>query len=242
MRTILLTNDDGIAAPGLAALFRTCGELGRCIVVAPAAASSGSSHTCTTHDPIRVTRETDDWYAVAGTPVDCARVGLTHVAPNADILISGINNGGNLGADLYISGTAAAAREAALLGYRGIALSQYVRPDLNVDWEATSRRAQTVLQQLLDMQESAVEHFWNVNFPHISPTDPEPATRFCGLDPGPLRVEFTVERQQSDRSLIATFSGDYHSRERQPGRDVDVCFGGEIAVTKVPLDFAKRDE
>ncbi len=233
---LLLTNDDGMQAPGLAALFSVCQEFGSCVVVAPRTPQSGVGHACTTHRPIDVKHHTENWYSVDGTPVDCARVALTHVAPDADIVIAGINSGGNLGADTYVSGTVAAAREAALLARPSIALSQYLRPDLTIDWERSAELTARVLRLLL-ARERREGTFWNVNLPHVGGDAPKPELRFCAVDTQPLSVRFAIEPQSGERHFVATYSGDYHNRPRDPGRDVEVCFGGDIAVSSLPLDL-----
>ena len=90
---ILLTNDDGIQAPGLEVLERELGHLGRVVVAAPESALSGCSHQVNTQRPIRVRKLSEDRYATDGTPADCVRLGLTHLAPGAKWVIAGINDG-----------------------------------------------------------------------------------------------------------------------------------------------------
>src|SRR5262245_36371129 len=102
---LLLTNDDGIDAPGLGALLAAAAGVGEPVVVAPLDAHSGCSHRVTTHGPIRVERRGPGRFAVAGTPADCVRVGLHDLAPDAGWVLAGINAGGNLGADVWHSGT-----------------------------------------------------------------------------------------------------------------------------------------
>lgn len=227
---ILLTNDDGIDAPGLAALLGACEELGACRIIAPNGPRSGISHALTVHRPIRVERRDEERWALDGTPADCARLGLTHIATETEWVIAGINHGGNLGADFYPSGTVAAAREAAFLGCRAIAISQYVRRDAALDWKGAMGRAKKVLALLLERPLPA-GHYWNVNLPHPDDDDADAEVVFCELDPSPLDVIF---HETEDGFLYA---GSYFSRPRVPGRDVDVCFGGKIAVSLLPLDI-----
>src|SRR4051794_34816796 len=112
---LMLTNDDGIEAPGLSALEAAAEGVGeRRIVVAPAGPQSGCGHAVTTHRPIRVDRRGESAFAVEGTPADCVRLAIHHLDPGVDWVLSGINSGGNLGADVYHSGTVAAVREAVL--------------------------------------------------------------------------------------------------------------------------------
>ncbi len=136
---LLLTNDDGIDAPGLRALEEAARHLGEAVVVAPEEVQSGCSHQVTTHGPIRVREVSPGRYALDGTPADCVRIGLQHVVPDAAWVLSGINMGGNLGADVYHSGTVAAAREAVLHGWPAVALSHYRRRDVPIDWDRAIR-------------------------------------------------------------------------------------------------------
>ena len=224
----LITNDDGIDAEGLAALIAAATGLGAGVVVAPAGPQSGVSHTVTTGTAVRVTTHGDGRFAVHGTPADCVRVGLHHLVPSATYVLSGINHGGNLGADVYYSGTVAAVREAVLHGWPGIALSHYKRKHLDYDWPRASRCVALVLRELLE-KPPGPGAFWNVNLPHLWPTDPDPEIVYCPLDPHPLPLSYRHEEAG------AYYDGDYHGRRRTPGADVDVCFGGRIAATLIRL-------
>ncbi len=118
---LLLTNDDGIDADGLRTFLAASTGLGEPVVVAPAGPQSGVSHAVTTDSIVRVETR-GRGFAVHGTPADCVRIGLHWLCPDAGLVLSGINHGGNLGADVYYSGTVAAVREAVLHGWSGIAL------------------------------------------------------------------------------------------------------------------------
>ena len=126
MTRILLTNDDGWDAPGIAALEAVLSEFGEVVVVAPANPQSGISHQMTFEVPMALTQHSANHWHLSGTPADCARVGLSQLGLEFDWVFSGINNGGNLGIDFFISGTVAAAREATFFGARAIAISQHV--------------------------------------------------------------------------------------------------------------------
>src|SRR5437867_3207186 len=130
----LLTNDDGIEAPGLEALCLAAG-FGAPVVVAPVEALSGCGHRVTTHQPLRIIPHQPGRYAVDGTPADCIRVALHRLMPEATWILSGINAGGNLGADVWHSGTVAAVREAGLHGRKGIAISHYRKKGPPIDWQ-----------------------------------------------------------------------------------------------------------
>ncbi len=226
---IVVTNDDGIDAPGLDALVQCARNMGEVIIVAPRHAQSGIAHRVTTRDPIRINRLDQNRYSIVGTPADCTRIALRVIAPDASWLISGINAGANLGSDVYNSGTVAAAREAAILGYRAIALSQYIAKDQQVNWAITGHHAQMVLTMLFG-RELKSGYFWNVNLPHPLHIDSEIAYQFCGLDTHPHKYVY----RQTGAELF--YEGTIHERPRDPGKDVAVCFDeGKIAITRIAV-------
>jgi 5'-nucleotidase len=137
-RVLLLTNDDGIDAPGLAALAEAMRGLGVRKTVAPFGPYSGCAHSVSTHKPLTITRRDDDRHAVEGTPGDCVRLALHHLVPELSWVISGINAGGNLGTDVFHSGTVAAVREGVIHGRPGIAVSHYIARGRESDWARAS--------------------------------------------------------------------------------------------------------
>ncbi len=222
---IVITNDDGIDAPGLETLYQCVRHLGEIVIVAPQQAQSGVAHRVTTHDPIHFDRLGPNRLSISGTPADCARIALKQFAPDAGWLVSGINPGANLGSDVYNSGTVAAAREAAILGCRAMAVSQYIARDQQIDWAITGYHARPVLNMLCG-RELPRGYFWNVNLPHPIRMDSELAYEFCGLDTHPHHY---VYHQKGDR---LTYKGTIHERPRDSGKDVAVCFDeGKIAIT-----------
>ena len=223
----LLTNDDGIDAPGLATLLSVAQSWGATTIVAPLEEQSGVAHRVTDKHPITVQTRDAGRFAVDGTPADCARLGLLHLAPGTQWLLSGINAGGNLGSDIYMSGTVAAAREAALLGTPAVALSQYRRRlDRPLDWNRAAVWVMRVLEYVFD-QTLAPGEFWNVNLP--DPDDPavEPELVDCSVDPGHHAVAY----EQTPTGW--SYRGKYRERHRRPGCDVDVCFSGNIAISRI---------
>ncbi len=228
MRRLILTNDDGFDAPGLAALESATSGLGEATIVAPSGPQSGCGHAVTTGRPFASRTLPSGGFAVEGTPADCVRLALHHLVERADWVLSGINAGGNLGADVFHSGTVAAVREAVLHGVPGIAISHYIARGRPIDWGMAAIRAANVLKLLLDRPWTPGT-FWNVNLPHPEPGGPEPRIVDCPLDPSPLPLKYKLEGNQ------AHYSGDYQGRARRPGSDVDVCFGGNIAITLLTL-------
>jgi 5'-nucleotidase len=229
---IILTNDDGIDAPGLAALGNVCSAWGDIVVVAPAKCHSSMSHRVTTTEIISVTEDSGGRFRVDGTPADCTRLAVKCLVPDAAWVISGINRGGNLGADTYMSGTVAAAREAALMGLPAVAISHYVAKGRAVNWPAAERRAARAIAHAMEHPPRAGQ-FWNINLPHPDDDEAECELSLCPLDYGPLSVKF--EHTESGYR----YCGQYHERPAVPGHDVAECFGGKIAATLIPVQFAE---
>lgn len=226
---VLVTNDDGIDAAGITALAEAAKAIGNPVIVAPVAPQSGVSHRVTWHEGVRIEPRGEQRFAIHGTPADCTRLGLLHLVPDAKWVLSGINHGANLGADVYYSGTVAAVREAVLHGWPGIAVSHYFKAELPFDWPRATRLVIPILQELTS-REAKPGYFYNVNLPHLTPDDPDPEIVECPLDPEPLPLNYQHEEESG-----LYYAGDYRLRPRTPGADVDVCFGGRIAITTVKL-------
>ncbi|RMG36855.1 MAG: 5'/3'-nucleotidase SurE [Planctomycetota bacterium] len=223
---ILVTNDDGVDAPGLQCLARQASHFGRVTVVAPREVFSGCGHMVTTRRPLQVVRRTDSVFVVDGSPADCVRLAKTELLEAIDLVLAGVNDGANLGIDIHMSGTVAAVREAALYGIPGIAFSQYRRGPQQQDWSVSAAAAQHLLSDLLNRPLEAGE-FWNVNFPAWNGQPERFHWKLCRPDEHPLPV-----RYERDGGRFV-YAGDYHARPYAPGTDVDVCFGGLIAVSRL---------
>ena len=239
-RPIVLSNDDGVQAPGLATLSELLAPMGDCLIVAPSGPQSGVGHAVTTKRPMALDQLGPKRFGLDGTPADCVRVALGARAAFArdalgeaarapDLwLVAGINHGANLGMDVYISGTAAAAREAAILGFPAIAISQYVGKHRTPDWQATAERAVEVLE-LLFQRPPRAGTFWNVNLPHPADESTRHELVFCPLDPSPHA--FRYENRNGELHWIS----DFHSRPRLREHDIDICMGGQIAISELPI-------
>ncbi len=222
---IVLTNDDGYGEPGLTTLTRIAQQMGKVVVVAPRTAQSGIGHQVTMKDPLKVEpQDRADHFAVHGTPADCTRLALKQILPEADWVLAGINPGANLGSDIYQSGTVAAVREAAILGVKAIAVSQYIGQDWTLDWDAAARHLPPILKMVMK-QPHAPGRFWNINLPSPLSADEPVAHRFCPLDTHPHKYRY---RKDGD---LYHYEGVIHDRPRAPESDVAVCFGGEISIT-----------
>lgn len=224
--TIILTNDDGIDAPGIQALRKAVEE--QTIIVAPNRQCSGCGHQVTTHRGMRLEKKSATEYALDGTPADCTRLAINQLAKDTKLVLSGINSGGNLGIDVYTSGTVAGVREAAIYGVPGIAISHWIKNPLIIDWDLAALRTSRVIKDLLS-RPLPPGSFWNVNLPHLEPEQPEPKIILCESSIDPLPVDF---RPEGDEYY---YQGEYAKRDRTPGTDVDICFRGDIAVTLLRL-------
>ncbi|RMF24510.1 MAG: 5'/3'-nucleotidase SurE [Cyanobacteria bacterium J083] len=223
---IILTNDDGIDAPGIAALKEAVAT--DTTIIAPQAHLSGCGHQVTTQQAIAIEKRSQHTYAIDGTPADCVRIGLSQLSPETEWVISGINAGGNLGTDAYISGTVAAAREAAILGRKAIAISHWINKPMVIDWQLAINLSKIVLNELQSLSLPSGK-FWNVNLPHLSPDSPLPEIVFCQPSTDPLPLDYRLEGN------CYYYQGVYNKRDRTPGTDVDVCFSGKIAVTLLQI-------
>jgi 5'-nucleotidase len=227
----LITNDDGVDAPGIAALAEVASNLGQYTVVAPTQGVSSCSHHVTTHRDLEVTQLRANWYSVDGFPADCVRIAMSALALEFDVVLSGINEGGNLGIDLLMSGTASAAREAVIRGLPGIAISQYKARRGDADWTRAALWAKFVLEEALSRPLPA-NNFWNINLPDppAQSSGPRgcPEIADCSYDTLPLPVGYRLEGGKW------RYTSQYQSRQKTSGKDVERCFSGAITLTAVP--------
>ncbi len=236
----LITNDDGFDAPGLAALHAALCRIGHVDVVAPAVCHSSKGHAVNTRDGLRVEKKSvepfGEIHIAHASPADCVRLGLRGLdLPKPDFVIAGINPGANLGVDLFYSGTAAAAREAAIMGVPSLAVSRYVRPPVGINWEQLAIHVNRIVGVLIsDDYRLPVGQFWNVNFP-ATPDDQHP-DGFSVAPMGTLShaVDFKPT-QAGDNTTVLKYSADYRGRATTGDCDVSHVLEGRITVTPVDL-------
>jgi 5'/3'-nucleotidase len=238
---ILVTNDDGIEAPGLKLLARVAHDLSRDVwVVAPEQEQSGASHSLTLQRPLRVRRLGRQRFAVDGTPTDCVLLAINAVLKDQrppDLVLSGINGGGNMGEDVTYSGTVAAAMEASLLGMKAIALSQHIGEDRKIDWSTAAAWAPKVIRRLAALPWPR-DSFYNVNFPQLKPAAVKgiaPAAQ-GGRKIGDHLLE-RLDPRGRPYYWIGPQRDETHTR---PGSDVRAVAEGYVAVTPVFLDLTNR--
>ncbi|MEO6582373.1 MAG: 5'/3'-nucleotidase SurE [Sphingomicrobium sp.] len=242
---ILLTNDDGINARGLALLETIARRLADDIwVIAPSEEQSGAGHSLTLTEPVRLRHHGEQRFSVTGTPTDAVMLALAHVMKDSppDVILSGINRGANLGEDVTYSGTVSAAMEGALAGVRSIALSQaYSREGMGdtVPFAAAEEWAERVLAPLL-VFETPPGALINVNFPS-GPADDVKGIRVCrqGIrDYGRLRIV-----QRTDPRGYDYYWFGLGPMVETPGHltDLEAVADGFVSVTPLHLDLTHDD-
>ena len=242
---ILVTNDDGIAAPGLKVLETIARTLSDDIwIVAPAEEQSGAGHSLTLSEPIRLRALDERRFAVRGTPTDCVMLALGHVMKDhrPDLILSGVNRGGNLAEDVTYSGTVSAAMEGALAGIPSIALSQcYAKEGMGdtVPFAAAEAWAERVLRPLVDTP-MAPRTLVNVNFPALPPADVKGVrvVRQGLRDYGRLKIV-----QRTDPRGYHYYWFGLGPMIHTPGHatDLEAIADGYVAVTPLHLDLTHEE-
>jgi len=222
----LLTNDDGIGSPGLAALETEIAPLGELWVVAPERERSAVSQAISIHRPLRLHPISERRYAVDGTPVDCVYVALHHLLPRVPtVVVSGVNRGANLGTDVIYSGTVAAAREAVLRGIHGVAVSLLA----GSDFRAAAAGARELVVRLA--RTSAAPVLLNVNVP-----DGEPKGARVTLL-GKRHYQDEVDARTDPRGRPYFWIGGPGTRiDHIDGSDAEAVHAGFVSVTPLALD------
>jgi 5'-nucleotidase len=231
---ILIANDDGYLAPGLAALVKAMEGLGEIDVIAPEQNSSGTSNALSLHRPLSVYRGTNGFGYVNGTPSDCVHVALTGLLPERpDLVLSGINNGANMGDDTLYSGTVAAAMEGFLFGVPAIAFSQVDKGWTHLD--AAAAVARSVVEAVLASRRDARPFLLNVNIPNRADALalPRLVTRL-----GRRHASEAVIRQQSPRGEPIYWIGPAgDAREAGEGTDFHATANDRVSITPLQVDL-----
>ncbi|AZF04800.1 5'/3'-nucleotidase SurE [Pseudomonas sp. R5-89-07] len=235
---ILLTNDDGIDAPGLKVLERIASQMAREVwVVAPLLDQSGTSQSLSLHNPLRLSFHGARRFAVSGTPGDCVAMALGHLLNHdrPDLILSGVNRGANLGVETVFSGTVGAAMMGLLFGIPSIALSQSFTDRCAVPWENALNKAPQVIAQLMEL-EWPKDVCLNINFPS------------CALDTVlPLKLTrqgsgrlsgISVRTENDPRGFqYHWLSLDRHTHDDAAGTETAELLAGHITAT--PLQFER---
>ncbi len=231
---ILIANDDGYLAPGLAALVQACQGLGEIEVIAPEQNASATSNALTLSRPLSVFQAANGFRFVNGTPSDCVHVALTGLLERRpDLVLSGINNGANMGDDTLYSGTVAAAMEGYLFGIPAIAFSLVEKGWAHLD--AAARVARAVVDQVLAQPLPAQPWLLSVNIPNRPDADllPRRVTRL-----GRRHASEPVVRQFSPRGEPIYWIGPAgDAREGGEGTDFFATANGAVSITPLQVDL-----
>jgi len=232
---ILLTNDDGITAPGLCALAEAFQSLGDVVVVAPDRERSAVSHALTLHSPLRAWKHTEGWYAVDGTPTDCVNLGLHGLfEQKPGMVVSGINRGGNMGDDITYSGTVSAAMEATLMGVPALAVSLDGDGGSVADYRVAADFALRIASRTLETG-LPPDTFLNINVPNV-PADHIRGT--CLTRQGKRIYSDLVERKLDPRGKSYYWIGCGElGFEPIPGTDFHAVANHFVSVTPLHLDL-----
>jgi len=233
---ILLSNDDGVRAPGIQALAEVLSDLGELILAAPDRERSAASHAISLDHPLRVEELSRGIYAIDGTPVDCVYLALHHLVPRKpDLCLSGINNGFNLGSDVFYSGTVGAALEAALRGVPSLAVSLERRKPQ--DFSHAAAFARDLVRDILGRGLGAIEPgtFLNVNLP----SGPVRGLRATSLGHRIYRDQVAVRQDLRGRNYY-WIGGPEEKGPDIPGSDCTAVADGLVSVTAIGLDLTHR--
>ncbi|HET9820818.1 MAG TPA: 5'/3'-nucleotidase SurE [Burkholderiaceae bacterium] len=235
---ILIANDDGYLAPGLAALVRSMQGLGEIDVIAPEQNASGTSNSLSLHRPLSVYQGINGFRYINGTPSDCVHVALTGLLPaRPDLVLSGINNGANMGDDTLYSGTVAAAMEGYLFGIPAIAFSQVDKGWAHLDAAAAVARA--IVEDVLARPRGAQPFLLNVNIPNRNDAAalPRVVTRL-----GRRHASEPVIQQHSPRGETIYWIGPAgDAREAGEGTDFHATAAGCVSITPLQVDLTDHE-
>ena len=233
---ILISNDDGYQAPGIVALYEALKDLGRVEVVAPEQNNSAKSNALTLHSPLYVHQAANGFRYVNGTPADCVHIALTGLLDDRpDLVVSGINNGANMGDDTIYSGTVGAAMEGYLMGIPAIAFSQTERGWRHLD--AAADRARALVQSLIQQQRVGTAAPWllNVNIPCL-PADQLKPLQVCRL--GRRHAAERVITQTNPRGETMYWIGSAGpAKDDAEGTDFHATLMGHVALTPLQVDL-----
>jgi 5'-nucleotidase len=230
---ILIANDDGYLAPGIAALAQAMQGLGTIDVIAPEQNASGTSNALTLSRPLSVYTAANGFRYVNGTPSDSVHLALTGLLPRPDLVVSGINQGANMGDDTLYSGTVAAAMEGFLFGVPAIAFSQ-----VDKGWselQAAGQVARAVVERVISQQLLGRPFLLNVNIPNRADAASLP-WRMTRL--GRRHASEPVIRQTSPRGEPIYWIGPAgDAREAGPGTDFHATSHGAVSITPLQVDL-----
>jgi 5'/3'-nucleotidase len=236
---ILLSNDDGYQAPGIVALYEAIKDLGDVEVVAPEHNNSAKSNALTLHSPLYVHQAGNGFRYVNGTPADCVHVALTGLLGyRPDLVVSGINNGANMGDDTIYSGTVGAAMEGYLFGIPAIAFSQTQKGWSHLDDAA--RMARELVQRMLAKASAGKPWLLNVNIPNLPYADLKPF-KVCRLGRRHA-AEKVISQTSPHGETMYWIGGAGPAKDDADGTDFHATTQGHVSITPLKVDLTDHDE
>ncbi|WP_421786141.1 5'/3'-nucleotidase SurE [Hyphobacterium sp.] len=241
---ILLTNDDGIRARGLKSLRKIAAQLSDDVwVAAPAEEQSGAGRSLTLHEPLRVRKVEERTFAITGTPTDAVLMGVQDLITDKrpDLVLSGVNRGGNVAEDVTFSGTVAGAMQGMQLGIPSIALSQVYpyKPNTTIRWEVAETFGAPIIRKLLEMGWPE-DVLININFPDRDPADIEEVevTKQGRRDQAIVHADKRTDPRGVDYYWIG-----FRGAPQSPieGDDLHAVMGGRISVTPLHVDLTHME-
>lgn len=241
---ILLSNDDGVHAPGLRAMHAELKKLGTVCVVAPLEEKSTTGHSLTIHKPLRIIKMPNGFHGVNGSPADCVYLGIREVLKGMpDLVVSGINRGANLGQDVYYSGTVSAAREACILGLRSMAVSLAVNfgappPEDRIHYATAAKLAVRLIR---DLKKTPIPKYTllNLNVPDM------PLNRVKGIQLARQGFRYysgdVVKRKDHRGKDYFWVGGQYKGFHKEKGTDCFVVEERYASLTPLKLDATNVD-
>jgi 5'-nucleotidase len=237
----LLTNDDGIYAKGLSALYSELSQEADCLIVAPEIEQSAVGHAITIYRPLMVRRATKNGdflgYAVYGTPADCVKIGIKELSDQpVDLVVSGINRGSNAGINVLYSGTVSAATEATIMGIPALAVSLDTRKD--ADYTFAARFVRKMVHLLIgnpELNNTAI----NINIPAL-PQEKIKGITVVRQGRGNI-IENFEKRTDPRENIYYWISGASHSELEEKDTDVGALAAGFITITPIQYDLTRYD-
>lgn len=239
---ILISNDDGVEAPGILSLYSSLKEIAEVCVIAPSENMSGAGSSLTANKPIKVVKNEKGFFSVNGTPVDCVFLGLREICPfKPDLVVSGINRGANMAEDLRYSGTVGAAFEAEDLRLPSIAVSAAILkggegPEQEPNYESAAKVAKSLVEKIEDLSINP-KLTLNVNVPNIAYKN---ITGFRSTSIGTWGSRNPPQKTENEDEYLVTHRD--KRPENEKNTDIATVYRGEVSISIIKPSFLHKED